>query len=369
MKVKLIQHLLYSGLGGPGAVFFSLFDADKNKEYSYSAVFCGIEPVRDEYIQSCRNLEIPQVYVQKKKGLDIKVYWKLFRHFSKSRPDILFLHGVSFIMPAIWYRFFRLKRRIIVRDTQAHHLKSKLEWVWLFISVLFANRLVVLSPEAAAVIRKKFGWFVSKKKIEIIPNGLNVELFCPLQKEHQQKKIVIGMQSRLQPIKDYSTLLKAFKLLQEKLPDYYLSLHIAGDGVTRQSIENTIDELKIRDSVMMHGMLSSSELVSFLQSLDIYVHATFGETLSNSIMQAMACALPVVASDVWGVNNMIKNEETGVLYESGNAAQLAEILQQFIGDTGRRKRLGETARIFAENNYSESVMFNRYNQVFTKLIK
>ncbi len=369
MKKKIVQHLLYSGLGGPGSVFFSLVEADKGKENLYGAVFCGIEPVREEYIQSCKRLAIPYVYVEKKKGFDLKVYRNIYRQFSKSRPDILFLHGVSFILPALWYRFFRSTRKVIVRDTQAHHLKSKLEWGWLFFSVLFANRIIVLTPEAADGIKKKFGLFVKKKKIVIIPNGLNVKQYLPVATGHSKKEIVIGMQSRLQPIKDHPTLLKAFKLLKEKLPGYSISLHIAGDGVTRPSIESLIDELGIRNSVTMHGMLNSSALVSFMQSLDIYVHATFGETLSNSIMQAMACGLPTVASDVWGVSNMIKTRETGLLYKSENSFQLASMLEELIQDELLMKHLSASARAFAENTYSDEAMFNRYQQVFATLIK
>jgi L-malate glycosyltransferase len=369
VNARLIEHVLYSGLGGPGTVFVSLVEADIQKQYSYRAVFCGIEPILEEYEQSCQRLLVPYTYVEKKKGVDLKVYGKLYKQFKVSKPAILFLHGVSLILPALWYRFFRRGRKIIVRDTQAHHLKSKLEWVWLFLCVVFANRIVVLTPEAATGIKKRFGLFLNAKKLVVIPNGLDMRRYCPLSNVSADTTISIGMQSRLQPIKDHATLLRAFKILKEELPGYSFSLHIAGDGSTRESIEQLIDELGIRNSVTMYGMLNSSALVSFMQPLDIYVHATFGETLSNSIMQSMACGLPTVASDVWGVNNMIQPGKNGLLYESGNSTQLAAILKKLVLDKNERQRLSVAARDFAEQHYSDSAMFNSYKKVFDELIK
>jgi L-malate glycosyltransferase len=114
----------------------------------------------------------------------------------------------------------------------------------------------------------------------------------------------------------------------------------------------------------LYGMLNENELLPFMQSLDIYVHATFGETLSNSIMQAMACGLPIIASDVWGVNNMIQNNGNGLLYESQNDAMLADEISELIVNVEKRKTLGKSARIFAEQNYSNQVMFNSYKQLY-----
>lgn len=148
------------------------------------------------------------------------------------------------------------------------------------------------------------------------------------------------------------------------LPGYSVSLHIAGDGETMPMIKSIINELNLNDCVCLHGMLNEKELLSFMHSLDIYVHATFGEMMSNSIMQAMACGLPIIASDVWGVNNMIKEGENGMLYSEKNADQLALLLEKLITSEEMRIELGARARTFAENNYSNEVMFASYRQLY-----
>jgi len=361
---KVVQHLLYSGLGGHGSVFFSLAEADKAGEFEYKAVFCGIEPLRQEYSDNCSRLAIPFEYVSKKKGLDVGVYWKLFRNFRRNSPETIFLHGVSFLMPAVWYKITRPSCKIIVRDTQAHHLKSKAEWFWLFFCFFFSKKIVVLTEASADGMRKKFGRWIFPDRLEIIPNGLNMEKYLPIAQPRANGALKIGMQSRLQPIKDHPTLLRAFKKLQDKWPASGMSLHIAGDGETMPAIKAMVGNLKLENSVHLHGMLDQDELLRFMHSLDIYVHATFGEMQSNSIMQAMACGLPVIASDVWGVNNMIIPGHNGILYREKDEDQLMLELEQLVLSAPKRSELGTRARKFAEEHYSNETMFARYRDLY-----
>ena len=360
------MHMLYSGLGGHGSVFFSLVEADIKKEFDYRAVFCGTVNMLDDYKINCRRLQVPYHYLTKKNGVHTPSFFHLFKFFFKNRPTVIFLHGVTFgIISAFCYKIIKPRTKIIVRDTQAHHLKTRMEWFWMFFCILLAKRIVVLTEVSAEGLKKKFGWMVQKKKIVLIPNGLKIEKYKPVGRLSTEKKIAIGMQSRLQPIKDHPTLLRAFAILKEKFTNYSLSLHIAGDGETMPTIQELIKELGLQESVRLHGMLNESELIEFMHSLDIYVHATFGETLSNSIMQAMACGLPVIASDVWGVNNMITNNQTGLLYKSGDFEQLATLLEKLFNSPELRTTLGNAARDFAINQYSDAVMFSRYKQLFS----
>jgi glycosyltransferase involved in cell wall biosynthesis len=81
-----------------------------------------------------------------------------------------------------------------------------------------------------------------------------------------------------------------------------------------------------------------------LQSLDIYVHATQGETMCYAIMEAQACGLPVVGSDVRGVHEAIEEGSTGLLFQRRNAHALAGLLQRLINTPDLRERLGQAAR-------------------------
>lgn len=360
-----ILHLLYSGLGGHGSVFFSLLSADKANEFDYTAAFCGVEPLTQDYIDRCIALRIPYHYFKKEPGLQLSIYGKIARYFLSSKPNVIFLHGGSFILSAVLTKMRRPGVRIIMRDPQAHHLKSRMDWIWLFLSMVFANRLVFLTDNAKQGAIKKFGWFAKKKKMVVIPNGLSMEQYRPVHREMSSGKAVLGMQSRLQAIKDHPTLIRAFKKLVDQYPGTDITLKIAGEGPTMEALVALTKELGISNKVDFTGMLGADELRQFMSSLDIYVHATYGETMSNSIMQALACGLPVIASDVWGVNNMIRPEVNGVLYPSEDVDSLVAYMNRFLVDVNDRKQMGEKARNFAEANYSNETMFAKYRQLFT----
>ena len=108
-----------------------------------------------------------------------------------------------------------------------------------------------------------------------------------------------------------------------------MRLSIAGDGETSRDIKNYVEQNGLSDHVFIFGLLDQSALLDFLQSLDIYAHCTFGETMSTSIMQALACGLPIIASDVEGVSNMVK-EDFGFLYASESVGDLKHKMKHLI---------------------------------------
>lgn len=366
-----ILHVLYSGLGGHGNVFFSFVKgADKNT-FQYEAIFNGIEQVKPEYIENCDAHGIPWSFVSKKPGFDFQYYRELMQKIRDSDADIIFLHSSAYIMPAKLGSMFSKKRKnIIVRETQANHLKVKMEWVWLFVAMIIADRIVFLSESYRQEIKKKLSLVYRSKKIAVIPNGLDLELYKPGTGVAGNKIIVIGMQSRLVRIKDHMTLLEAFSgLLKKHTNDTRLLLRIAGDGDYYQPLVDKASALGLGTAVEFTGMLNEKELVEFLRSLNIYVHASLGETMSTAIMQAMAFGLPVIASDVKGIHNMIEDGVTGILVPAKNAADMCAALEFLIVDGNQRIRLAGAARQYAEQKFSNAGMVNAYRQLFIKSIK
>lgn len=360
---KRVTHLLYSGLGGHGSVFFSLVKADEQKLFHTEAVFCGIEEVRAEYVERCRLYQVPFYTIMKKQGIDIASYRKVYRSFKDSAPDVIFLHGPSFILPAIAYARKKKHVRIILRDTQAYHLKSRMDWVWLRIAARFVSRIVFLTKEAKEAVLQRIHNKAVKDKAVVIANGLDFNLYSPSGRKPVQGRITIGMQSRLQSIKDHPTLIRAFALLKSRMPHLSLFLRIAGDGETMNSLVALVKELGIEEHVEFCGMLNEKDLLAFMLSLDIYVHATFGETMSNSIIQAMACGLPIVASNVWGVNNMITDNVNGILFTSGDATMLCDILVRLITEPAETGRLSKRTRETAMAAYSNKMVFEKYKSI------
>jgi glycosyltransferase involved in cell wall biosynthesis len=365
-----ILHVLYSGLGGHGNVFFSLVKADVDKEMEYEALFYGIEDVREEYIDRCKKNRIKFFVAKKREGIDIRYYVRILKSIKISNPDIVFLHGSAYIFPAKIAGYLSKKKcKIIVRETQANHLKTTLQWVTLSIAMQLANKIVCLTPDFKEQIKEKIKWLYRKTKVNIIPNGIDLSVYLPREKTPDDSMIIIGMQSRIIQIKDHATLLKAFAIVKKisNNTGKKLILKIAGDGELKDDLIILSKQLDIEKDVMFTGMLNEPELTVFLNSLDIYVHASFGETMSTAIMQAMACGLPVIASDVNGINNMITNFLNGILVPVKDELSMARAIDHLINDPLLKKSLGQNARIYAMDNFSnQTMLYNYKTQIFAR---
>ena len=366
-----ILHILYSGLGGHGNIFFSFAKANVSNDFNNEALFNGIEDVKPEYLDLCNEFNIAWHFVPKKKGIDLGYYSQLVKWTRKSDADIVFIHSSAYILPArLGSLLSKNRKRVIVRETQANHLKSKTEWFWLAVAMLRAKRIVFLSEAYRSEIKNKLRWFYRTKKIAVIPNGIDLDLYKPA-KKLDSESFVFGMQSRLVPIKDHLTLLQAFSLLinSDARRGKNFLFKIAGDGECMQLLSKRAAELGLDKLIEFTGMIAETELPEFLCSLDVYVHASLGETMSTAIMQAMACALPVIASDVNGINNMIEDGKTGILTPVKNAAALADAMALMAADVDKRNALSISARQYAETYFSNKRMLDAYQQLFATVIK
>lgn len=366
MKLKVL-HILYSGLGGHGNVFFSMTDADKEREFQYEVLFYGIEKVRENYIEKAKARNIPWYFVKKKPGLDFSSYSRIRTIIKESAPDIIFSHSSSYIYPLKRAAMAASKKiTIIVRETQPNHLKTIPQWLGLSVALFLADKVVFLSTEYRDAIKKKLFFLFSNKRTAVIPNGIDLELYFP-QQSKSEDFIRIGMQSRLSLTKDHATLIKAFSLcIKKNVTGKKLLLCIAGDGDCKPSLEALAKDLAIEANIVFTGMLEETDLPNFINSLDIYVHATLGETMSTAIMQVMACQLPIVASDVLGVNNMINDKVNGLLVPALNENELAEAILFLLNNPDIAANFARAAYKFAVNNYSNKVMLERYKMVFAK---
>ncbi len=361
-----ILHILYSGLGGHGNVFFSMVEANGKKEYEFEALFTGVEPVREEYINRCNYNAVPFKYINKISGKKhLSFFYKVFKAVIESNADVIFIHGSIMLLPA-WLakKISFSKKKIIVRETQAIHLKTNREKTAFIFSMKLADKIVFLSEEYRTQTQKNMGSNFKPQKTHVIPNGIDLNFFSQKKLINNRSVIKIGMQSRIVPIKDHKTLLAAFKLVLEKEPNKTFELVIAGDGEMLHELKEMAKELNIFKQTTFKGLLAEKDLPGFLNDLDVYIHASFGETMSTAIMQAMACGKAIIASDVDGINNMITEEEDGLLVEVKNEIKLAEKILLLLNNDELKIKIENNAHKKAQLAFSNTRMFNSYKKIF-----
>jgi glycosyltransferase involved in cell wall biosynthesis len=141
-------------------------------------------------------------------------------------------------------------------------------------------------------------------------------------------------------------------------------LTLAGDGDCLDAVRSLASSSGLAEHVEFMGNLDEPGLIAWFQSLDLYVHASDGETLSTSILQAMAMELPVLASNVPGIGNLLSGSPAvGVLIENNDAEAFARGIEAVYGDPQLRSRLAVAARAMVCDRYSCEAMFNSYDRL------
>jgi glycosyltransferase involved in cell wall biosynthesis len=156
---------------------------------------------------------------------------------------------------------------------------------------------------------------------------------------------LIGYFGRIKKYKSVDQLLHAFSRLLKERPD--LRLVIVGEGDYRKTLEQLAAELNISGSVHFTGFISEEEKVKHLQQVWFAVNTSSKEGWGLTVIEANACGTTVIASNVPGLRDAVKDGETGLLYEFGSINQLAETIRRLLDDIGYRQKLADNAYAWA----------------------
>jgi len=167
-------------------------------------------------------------------------------------------------------------------------------------------------------------------------------------------------------LKDHETLIRALAFTGTQ--GDRLHLFLAGDGPTRVRLELLAEELNIAEKITFMGVLNEDALICFYQGLDLYLHCTFGEMMSTSVMQAQACGLPVIASDVPHLAEQISHGEDGILVPSSDPNALIRAITSLRDNAHARGLMSKTARKKAEAAYSHHVMRQDYDNLIISIV-
>lgn len=176
--------------------------------------------------------------------------------------------------------------------------------------------------------------------------------------------LVVGTVGRLQTVKDQALLLNAFARAIACKPELRSRgrLVIVGDGPLRADLESLIDALGLRQYVWLAG--EQSDVPAWLRSLDLFVLPSRSEGISNTILEAMACGLPVVATDVGGNSELVEAGVTGELVAAGDVEALAHRLARAIDEPARLQAQGRAGRRRAEQRFSLDAMVAGYESMY-----
>ena len=286
--------------------------------------------------------------------IPFKLYWLLIAPITliritffllKSKPDIVVtsLYQAD-VLGMISSKIVGVKKRILIQHDVVK-FGSLVRIVKKIFALNFSTKVIAISGTV-----KKFlvGYFkIKNEKIAMISNGIDYENFLKGRKTFLNGSIpVIGMVGRLENVKGHIYLLEALKILKEK---YNLSPFtlIAGDGSLRIELEKytTTNHL---DSVKFLGNISN--VPNFLSQIDILVVPSINEGFGLVVIEGMVSDKLVIASDIKVMQELIKDNETGLLFESQNPESLAEIILRVLRDRELCEKIQKNALLSVEKN-------------------
>ena len=214
---------------------------------------------------------------------------------------------------------------------------------------------------------------ISNTRITQIYNGVDTDRFqpCPAKQRawlpasfSSADLTLIGTVGRIQPVKDQATLLHAFARLIAQRAELRsrLRLLVVGDGPLLGELRALASSLKIADLSFFPGALD--DVPQVLRALDFYVQPSLNEGVSNTILEAMACGLPVVATGVGGNLELIEENVSGRFFLPQDVSRLSDLILQYAVDASLCQIHSRAARRIAVERYSLATMVARYTSVY-----
>lgn len=358
--MKKILHILYSGLGGHGSVVFSYLEEPLTFETENYLLFFGVEEINPEFEKICREKSFDYMFVKKKNGLNFKYISEILSILKSQNPDLIITHSLPTVPLAIAYSLFKKTETILVEHTSLPQKRNS-DYIYSVLGLMFFDKIIFLTKKNYKDAASKFRYLFKPEKIQIIPNGIDLKKFKP-DRSKSGDELIVATHCRITEIKDLPILIKAFALLKSE-NNIRARLKIAGDGADLENLRKLAKSLAIIENIDFTGLLSEDEVVNFLQSSDIYVNTSKLESMSTSVMQAMACGLPCVVSSIAGNLELIENNRTGLTFQVGNSKDLAEKNFQLLFDENLRLKLGNNAAEVSKSRFSNRMMTENYNNL------
>jgi glycosyltransferase involved in cell wall biosynthesis len=294
--------------------------------------------------------------------------WKVYKKFKILKPDIIHCHNLH-------AHFFGgicsilLPNTKVVLTKHGQHIPSSGYTSKINKLTLQKSKIIGVSADITQLMQK---WITKNNQpIEYIANGVSLTPYEDLKLKETAKKelgikqstFCVGMVARLSPPKDHLLLIEAMALLSEVYPD--IKLVIAGDGPLRNKIETYITSNHYDHVVTMLG--ERKDIANILNALDVFALTSSSEGIPMTILEAMAASLPIIATNVGGIPQVVINEVTGLLVKNQDKNGLVEAIKRLFESPELQKRLGEEGHLFLKNNYSINQVATKYENAYLNL--
>jgi glycosyltransferase involved in cell wall biosynthesis len=191
----------------------------------------------------------------------------------------------------------------------------------------------------------------TSKPVTVTPFGVDCEVFSPKPGKEERRPLVIGTVKTLDHPYGVEYLIRAFAIVVERFTEHDVRLVIAGDGPLRSSLEALAKQLRLSDRVDFLGQLPQEMVPTVLRTFDIFAALSLRESFGVAVLEASACGIPVVASNVDGLPEVVEDGVTGFLVPPTDPSAAATALLGLLADRTRREQMAAAGRSFVLERY------------------
>ena len=370
-KINILHIYQNSKIGGVQQQLLSLLKAYSRERFN--PIFCCLGP-KEEMGKEIEGTGIEFIPLNKLRynRFSLGIVLELYRLMKKKQIHVVrthryrsnlygrlaaFLAGVPVIIASVHDNYRtdkRPKRRIMNR------ILSKI-----------TDKIVAVSEDVKEDIIRYDS--IDPSKIEVIPNGIDVERFNPeknttdIRKEFslEEDDIVIGFIGRIVPAKGLEYLLNALPYLKEEFKS--IKLLIVGEGSLVEELKERAKKNNIFDNILFIGR--RRDIPEILASINIFVMPSIAEGLPNALLEAMAMGKPIVTTEVGGIPEIVKNGFNGLLVPPRDTLSLSKAIKELISNDRLAAKLGQAARDLVHDNLSIKAIAQKWQSLYLSILK
>ncbi len=373
----LIAHVIYRlDVGGLENGLVNLINHMPAQRFRH-AIICLTD--YSDFRRRIRRSDVPVYALRKPPGNSPITLFRLWRLLRQLRPDILHTRNLAALDAVLPAALAGVPVRIHGehgRDVGDLDGSNRRYQLLRRLFKPFVHRYIALSKDLERYLQSKI--HVRPSKIAQLYNGVDTELFHPAGGGREPLPhpefapagaFVIGTVGRMQAVKDQVTLARAFVLLLRMAPQAAtrLRLVMVGDGPLRMQVAGILDQAGAGALAWLPG--ERDDLPRIMRGLDLFVLPSLAEGISNTILEAMASGLPVVATAVGGNPELVEAGRTGQLVPPADPQAMAQAMLRYHADPAECRRQGREARGSAERDFSMTAMVKNYMGIYERMLE
>ena len=376
-KPPLVAHIIYSlGTGGLENGLVNIINRTPPERYRH-AIICLT--TAHEFAQRITAPNVQVVELHKREGIDFPMYWRLVRTLRALKPAIIHTRNLAALDSQIAGLLLPGVKQVHGEHGRDIYDLDGSNWKYRLLRRSmrpFIDRYIAVSRDLELWLLDAIG--IKPGRLSQIYNGVDRSSFNPVSQGPSESlppgflpsdaAVVLGTVGRLVEVKDQAMILRALHLLLQEEPALaeVLRVIIVGDGPLKESLYALAQELQLTDYVWFTG--DRCDVPELLRTMDVFLLPSLAEGISNTILEAMATGLPVLATRTGGNPELVEDGNNGFLVTVGNFSELAQRIRELVESPELRLRMGQQARNLIEERFGWDRAVGEYLSIYDQLL-